>query len=535
MNPNEIISIQDQMASKRSNWESLAQETCRFIAPENAIFATTRTEGMPLHNNIFDTTANSALDIWVSILNFMLTPRNRQWHKLQAKDEKIRKDSKISAFLEEATKNMFSARYAPYANFASQVDAFYKMDGLLGNACLFVDYEAGKGLRYKNIAINELYFLENHQGIIDHVHRKFTLTASQAFKKWGDACSERIKTANADNRKQQTPFTFIHCVKVNPDYNPRVLSPDKMRFVSYYICVEDKHIVQSGGYRTMPYIISRYQVAPDEIYGRSPAMAILPVVKKLNTQLKSVVRSGQLASEPPLISMNLTDVAPFNMRAGALNMGFITDDGQDAIRPLNVAGRVDIGMEFIDMDRKDIEAKFFANIYQILVETPNMTATEVMQRTQEKGQLLAPTMGRKQSEFLGALIEREIDLLSNVGLFDGIPDELLGDGDTLEFTYDTEMTRMMRADEGVGIMRTLETVMQVAQADPTVIELFDLTESMRELADINGVPAKLLRTKEQLEKIKEQAQQQQQIQQMAQIANQVAPAAKVANEAGMLQ
>ncbi|NBP16404.1 hypothetical protein EBU95_18800, partial [bacterium] len=460
MDAREIIAQQAQMASKRSNWESLAQETCRFIAPEYAIFNTTRTEGMPLHNNIFDTTANSALDIWVSILNFMLTPRNRQWHKLQAKDEKLRKDSGISAFLENATKNMFSARYAPYANFASQVDSFYKMDGLLGNACLFVDYEAGKGLRYKNIPTNEIFFLENHQGVVDNVHRKFTLTASQAVKKWGDACPQRIKTASDDPKKEQTTFNFVHCVKINPEYNPRVLSPDRMRFSSYYVCVEENITMQSGGYRTMPYIISRYQTAPDEIYGRSPAMAILPVVKKLNTQLKSVVRSGQLSSEPPLISMNLTDVAPFNMRAGALNMGFITDDGQDAIRPLSVAGRIDIGLEFIEMDRKDIEAKFFANIYQILIETPNMTATEVMQRTQEKGQLLAPTMGRKQSEFLGALIEREIDLLSNVGLFDGLPQELQSDGDTLDIAYDTEMTRMMRADEGVGIIRTLETVLQ---------------------------------------------------------------------------
>ena len=45
-----------------------------------------------------------------------------------------------------------------------------------------------------------------------------------------------------------------------------------------------------------------------------------------------------------------------------------------------------------------------------------MTATEVLERAREKGALLAPTMGRQQSEALGPMIEREIDILVECGL-----------------------------------------------------------------------------------------------------------------------
>lgn len=53
----------------------------------------------------------------------------------------------------------------------------------------------------------------------------------------------------------------------------------------------------------------------------------------------------------------------------------------------------------------------FITLFQILVDNPQMTATEAMLRAQEKGQLLAPTAGRIQAEFLGTLILRKLTLL----------------------------------------------------------------------------------------------------------------------------
>ena len=47
-------------------------------------------------------------------------------------------------------------------------------------------------------------------------------------------------------------------------------------------------------------------------------------------------------------------------------------------------------------------------------------------------------------------------------------------------------------------MRTLEAVTPLAQIDPKVMMLFDPEAVARELADINGVPAKVLRSKEQI-------------------------------------
>jgi hypothetical protein len=533
MQAKDIIQLQSKMTAERSNWDSLAQDSVDFFVPEYADIITTRASSQPLNDHIFEAKAGEALQVWVAIMNFMLTPRNRQWHKLKAKDEALAQTPTISAYLEAKTKVIFSKRYAPKANFASNVDRYYLSDGLFGNAVLFVDYDDMINIRYRNIHPKEIYFKENHQGQINHVHRLFKLTSKQAVGKWGDSLPQRIKDEANDIRRCDTSHDFIHAVFENDHYNPDSLSPDKKRFKSVYICKTDEYKISESGYNTMPYIISRHMVAMNEVYGRSPAMKILPAVRASNFMKKTIMRVGGLIADPPLISMNLADIPVYNAMSGALNYGYITDNGTPAIQAMNTNGRLDYGMELIEDLRKDISSAFFMNIYQILVETPQMTAAEVMQRTQEKAVLLAPTLGSKQSDFLGALIERELDIFTEMGIFNDIPKELTGD-DGIAIEYDTEMTRMMRADEGVGIMRTLESALSVAQSDPNVLQIFDLPETMRELALINGVPAKLLRDKETINAINEEQKQQQQMAQMAQTASRAAPALKTASDAGLL-
>jgi hypothetical protein len=127
-----------------------------------------------------------------------------------------------------------------------------------------------------------------------------------------------------------------------------------------------------------------------------------------------------------------------------------------------------------------------------------MTATEAMLRAQEKGALLAPTMGRQQSEFLGPLIEREIDILAAAGVLPPMPDALREINGEIEIEYVSPLNRAQRADEGVAILRTLEAVSPLAQIDPDVMMVFNPEAIARELASINGVPAKVLRSKNEV-------------------------------------
>ena len=79
------------------------------------------------------------------------------------------------------------------------------------------------------------------------------------------------------------------------------------------------------------------------------------------------------------------------MTPGRINGGGVTQDGRLLIHALPT-GDVNLGADMMQMEEKAINDAFFVSLFQILVETPEMTATEVIERVKEKGLLLAPRL-----------------------------------------------------------------------------------------------------------------------------------------------
>ncbi|MFX6063326.1 portal protein, partial [Acinetobacter baumannii] len=79
--------------------------------------------------------------------------------------------------------------------------------------------------------------------------------------------------------------------------------------------------------------------------------------------------------------------------------------------------------------------------------------------------LLAPTVSRQQSEFLGPIIVRELDILEQAGAFDDMPQKLRDAGGLMDIVYDSPLTRAQMAEEAVGVMRTIEAAGLLAQYD----------------------------------------------------------------------
>jgi hypothetical protein len=192
-----------------------------------------------------------------------------------------------------------------------------------------------------------------------------------------------------------------------------------------------------------------------------------------------------------------------------------------------------IGIEFAKETRESINQSFYVTLFQILVDSGDMTATEVMQRAQEKGILLAPTMGRVQNDMLGSLIEREIDICAEAGQFPPMPPEMIEAGATVDIQYDSPLNRAMRAGEGTAILQWLQQVGAVAQFDQRAMRVVNGEEIVRLLADIGSVPTKALLTRDAMSAQDDQMAQQQQMQQILAAAPVAAGAAKDLSEANL--
>lgn len=512
------IKRHQKLEGDRVNWETVWTQIAERILPRMAkefLSKGFKTPGQQNTELMFDAGAALALERFGSVMDSMATPQGSMWHRLKApklwntrrvgtSNQDLNKTPRVRRYFDDVSDALFHYRYSPKANFVGQNLEGWQSLGAFGTGGLFVDRRQGGGLRYKSLNLAEWYFQENHEGVIDTAHRgKFRMTARQVRQKFdrsSDTIPEKVTEAlTAGNLDKE--FEFIQCILPREDLDPTRSDYRGMPFASYYVCCDGPTLVREEGYNTFPLAISRYVTAPGEVYGRGPAMLVLPNIKVLNEQKKTSLKVGHRLADPVLIAHDDGVLDTFSLKPGAINYGGINASGQKMVASLDLPnGQLPALDKLMEMERGVINDAFLVSLFQILVETPQMTATEVLERTREKGMLLSPTMGRQQSEFLGPLLDREIDVLARDGLLPPMPPELVEAQGEYTVEYDSPLSRMARAEKAAGFARWLEMSLNVAAQtqDPSALDWVNIDEAQPELADLMAVPARWVATPEEV-------------------------------------
>lgn len=502
----QILNRVSRLKSDRGSWETHWEEIAEVVLPRYKDSfvgqAFINTKGDKRTQKMFDATAALGLERFASVMESMLVPRNRKWHRLQASDEALNRDRETRIWFDEVTNILFKNRYTPKANYASQQHESFMGLGAFGTGVMFIDQNPLGGIRYKANHLGGIFFAENHQGIVDTVYREFHLTARQITQKFDNERIPESIMKIAEKTPEQT-FEVIHCVRPNEEMDNNRSDFRGMAFSSLYVTREGNSVLEEGGYETFPYVVSRYVTAPGEIYGRSPAMTALPSIKTLNEQKKTVLKQGHRVVDPVLLMHDDGIANTFSMRPGAANAGGVSAEGRALVQTMPT-GNLSAGFEMMNQEREVINDVFLVNLFQILTDSPQMTATEVLERTREKGMLLSPTMGRQETEALSPMIERELDILARQGLLPEMPRQLLEAEGEFEIQYDSPLSRATRAEEATGFFRSLEFATNYANVsgDPSVFDYFDMDAAMPEMFAINAVPERWKRADDEIESIR---------------------------------
>lgn len=488
----EFGALQTYRAIFAAHWEEVA-ELVMPTSRNTFYYGNYNFPGLKKTDRQVDATAMLALSRFASILDSLLTPRNLTWHMLGSNSDYVMKQRAARLWFEQATKLLFQYRYAPIANFSAQNQNIFEGLGAFGTSNMFVDQACDpqghpiRGLRYKACPLGEMFLRENHQGLINGFCRWFRMTGPQAVDMFKEKCPERL--LEQARLSSQMPFDFLHRVCPRDDYEPGRLDVKGKPYASYYICLTTNEFIREGGYRTFPLASSRYIQTPGEVYGRSPAMLALPSIKTINAEKRDFLTQGHRAASPVLLT-NDDGIANLSMRPGALNAGGVTSDGKLLVQALP-AGNIQVTKEMMDEERAIIEGVFLTDLFKVLLGDPKIfTATQIVEMMSQRGILIAPTVGRQQSEYLGPMIDRELDLLQNMGVLPQMPPvlkEALGD---YQVIYTSPLSRDMRAQEVAGFNRSLETALSIVNAtqDPAPLDTFDFDVIMPEVNKINGMP-----------------------------------------------
>ncbi len=525
----DILRRQSAMETWRANWDDLWAQVAKKLLPVADDFNSQRSPGSVRTNQQYDAFPGLALNRYAAAVDSGLTPRTTMWHGVTTGEPSLDEEDETKAYLQQMSRMLWSTRYSPKANFANQNHELFISHGAFGNGCMFVEAHPDGGCSYRSIHLSQIFVQEDRQGFIDTFHRKFPMTARQIRDRVvNDGWTMPAKVAKAIEKKElDAPFDILHVVMPREDHDPDRLDFQGMRYTDIYICVEDKSpLYTESGFRELPYMFARNVTSTSEMYGRGPGVQMFPDIKMLNEMKRDIIEVANMAADPPTLLHEDGILGAFRATPGARNYGGVDENGRPRAIPYQNGANPGLGLELVQDTRNQIDDGFMGIYFRVLLENPQMTATQALLIAQQQGQMTAPTVGRLQSEYLDNLIRRESGITFRQGRHPPMPDALRDyleqTNQRLRLEYESPMTRAARTGEAIALQQTFEALSPWAQVKgPEVYDRFDGKKVAELLSKVNGVPQDVLKTDEQLEAEDEQKA----MQQAAQMALQAAPVA----------
>lgn len=532
-----------QLKADRQSWEQRWDDGIAYILPRKG-FGTGTTGNKPTDakkadtSKIFNSTATTAIRRLAAGMQSGLTSPMRPWFRLTLPDADLSARGAVKAWLQAVEKRMYLA--LGKGGFYAAVHSLFSELAVFGNACMFEGESDATLINFRPFTIGEFYLASGPRGDIDTVHRLTWWTAKEMMQEWGNACPRRVQDLAVNQ-----PFEYarvLHVVQPRLDGMRGQAGAENFPFESVWISYDDQEILaDKSGFRVMPYMVSRWDTTGSEVYGRGQAEDILPDIKMLQELEKTQLKALHKAADPPLLAPSSMVNQPVNVFPGGIS--YTDNGGKDAMGPLYQ----------VNFDVKNVQAKilelqdrisqgFFNDVFLMLLQRPGMTATEVLERSEEKILMLGPVIERQQTELLDPVIARTFDILWNIGRNangetvnpDGLvlpdpPEEIQGAPIKVEYIgLLSQAQRMAGAD---GLNRFFQAVTPIVQLAPEAMDKLNLDAAIDEYASTYNVPAEVVRADEDVAKTREtraqaqaQAQQAANVQQQAQTAQTLAQA-----------
>lgn len=519
----DIKSAQARMETARRNFDTLREEVSDLVLPlERGFNRINITQGDDLQRWQYDEYAAQALAEGVAAFEGYVIPRGQKWQNITLADDEMMEDISIQQDMEKITKRLQALRNDPQSGFSQNVHRSATNLFAFGEQSMWVDirYNASgipMGLSYQSESLDGIYVERDAEGNPHRVHRKFELTAENAYSKWGDELPKLVKAAAMDNNRKSDKFSFIHVIEPNSEQKKDRIDVEAMPFKSCYFSCSDNEAFSRGGYWTMPRTISCFERGSWEDYGRSPAIMVLPAIRASQIIMQDRIIAIELGVKPPLLAMDddldsgIIDLAPYGITYGGLD-----ERGQRMIEQLFTNVDINSAEALHAEIRRVIDTAFYRDIYQMRREyKTHISALRTAEEIAEKGILMAP-LARQENEWFSAMLPRELSLMEDLGLFDDINEKIkdyIIDGGKFGARYDNQLSRMQESSEMVGYMRTAEQVGLLASFDPSAAETFKkqipLDRAIRRLAGLNGVTANWFANDDELQQADDVAAQEQ--------------------------
>lgn len=482
----------------RENWDSHWRDVANYIFPEkNDVFEKyTKTKGWRKHDRLYDGSAQHYNELMSSALVSMLLNPTTTWLGLSSGDRDIDSKSAVRNYLQDVVRIILDT--FSNSNFYPEIHQGFMDIGCFGTLALKVMEDKEEDIRFLAQPIYHYYIKENERGEVDTFFTLTKMSLRQVAQRYGDDfLSDPRMMSLAKNMDEKVDV--ICAVMPRADAKRGSLNPKRKPFASYHWIESPAIMLREAGFNEIPTIFARWNKISGEDYGRSPGMKALPDIKMLNMMQKDTIRAAQKATDPPLWLPDDGITGPVSTRPNGLN--YYRAGSADKIFPMPTGANPGVGLEMIQDVRERIKQAFFIDQLQ-LREADRMTATEVVQRTDESLRLFGPVLTRLHNELLKPLIGRTMGILQRKNrLPTNIPEELKGRTPQVFFT--SQIAKAQRIAELQNFSRLFEFIAPVAQFDPSVLDNIEGDEAFKFAVQMLGLPQEVVRDEDDVEETRQ--------------------------------
>lgn len=499
-----ILSRQKVLEKDKSKYNEILQDIADYICPHREDIYNTLARGERKGKKIFDGTAVGAAVLATDGIHGYHVSPAFPWFKYSMNRKQANKVVAIREWLDEIEYNLYMA--LTRSNFYAEMWPFI-YDGLtIGTA----DFTAEEDLSQDRIIFEavhpgEIYIEENRYGEVDLMHRKRKMTARKIWQMFGEetVLPQPVKQAYENNPFEE--FEVIHAVFPREEFDTRKLDSKNKRYASFWLLLmgqDGAHVCRESGFDKFPHNVWRYLKNGKEVYGFSPGHLAMSDVKGLNLMNKTLLGAAQMAIDPPYTIPSYLE-GKVQLKPRGINP---VTNYQDRILPVTTGLNYPVGIDREQAKQKAIHDRYHVDTFLMLGSlegSKERTRYEVQQMMKEKAAVLGAELGPLNNT-LDDILETVYEIESKAGRLPKPPQVLydLAEQDK-ELRFDpVYMGPLAQAQREAfakdGVLNFLDDITPIVNVKPDVLDLIDTDAMVRHFADVDGVPALLIKSEEQV-------------------------------------
>jgi head-to-tail connecting protein len=521
----------DRLRIEGWKWRPAWREIRDFVAPTRGFFEyETPNWGKRIdHERIINGKASRSLNKLASGMTSGMTSSSRPWFALSTSDPDLADFEPVKEWLSMVQERMYAVLaksniYQTFTNLYSEIGAF-------GTAAQIILPDYHSVVRGRNFTAGEYFLGNGPDNRVNAFARQYWMTVGQIVEEFGlENCSQYVQTAYRQNNVDQWRLVR-HLIEANDDRmeDRADFQGKKFRSVQWEEGASSQIVLRLSGFEEFPIQAPRWQITTTaDCYGRGPGWEALGDTKMLQKMEKDKLKALDKVVDPPTQADGSVDMV--NTLPGGLSRtsSTVKDAG---VRPVyQITPDFTAITQMIQEVEKRIDESMFADLWTMIsdIDKSGVTAEEIVEKKNEKMQMLGPVIEALEFELYDPAIDRIFNLMTRAGLIPPAPADL--QGHELKVEYISILAQAQKMVGTTAIEQTARFAGGLIAVTPEAADLLDVDETVRKYANMTGVPPDIIRTPDKVAQIRAQRQKQQQAEAAAQAAERMTEGAKTLSE-----